>query len=1255
MSRTKAWKAVGIAVGVALGVVHGGCGARAGASRPSTTVEETARAISARSSASTERRARPIEAVRARTAGTTDPAALRELAAWELLGSGGDPEAAAAAIARGLAAAPDDAGLHYLAGLAAIDRGDADVAVDAFVAALQAVPDTSEPWASALARSALAFLDDARLDASNFEARVVPALEALHAVRSRLPAPLARTVAIRLRNEVARTGNVARVAQIERELGFPTVARVAGPFGFTALGGFDVRLPAEGPGPMADRYDLGPGRQAVPTRRVEATHGSVSLAGRERGTTGPGTRVVEATLHAEHAGSYVLGLEAPGSLRVSIDGREVAVVDRRRVEAGRVAFVAVELTAGDHELEVKIASRSASTLAWSFFASGPGSLEPSPAARGDLFARFLEVEERFVRGEVVASREAVRTLITEDSPTVLLLTAAGVLGSDPFVGATQREDLERALVERAAQRDPRSLRAALRRAALVSGEQERIDALRDVRTRFPRSRAVAFALRGALDEAGYTADAQAVLDELVAAYPEDCTVAAARFDAEIERSRLGEARGLVPLLERCDARERSGLTLAMAARRWSEAEAEIARIEPLVEREEARALRLSLARSRGDEARARALRDELEAEALEGSLAVVRADRAYARGDRAAALEMIEREAARSPDEAHDLRSLSFALSGRDVMEPYREDGRAFVRAFEASGHRYDGFASVLVFDYMAVRVLESGRSIVLTHQIYRVQSQEGVERFAELHLPGRVLTVRVLRPDGTFREPNDVEGDIAMPPLEVGDYVEYEYVHETSAVYGDAYVFGGWHFQDHQSPYEHSEIVFVAPPSLPLEFETEGPVPPPSVRVVDGLRETRYLVTQAQPLPTEAHSVPLPPVIPALRASVRATWGRFWEAIVDRLSDGDAADPATGRLLESIHAGPDVPVVQRVQRIHRWVVDSVEQTDGLFGEAAVMLGARRGNRSRVLRYLLEAAGIPAVLALVRPLGAPEAGPTAVTSPYGELLVGADLDGEGPRGRTWMTTAFRGAAFDQLSDLLLGQEAVLLDASHTAFRLPATQGEPNSTHIEVGLEIGARGDSSVRVRWESRGGSAARLRAAFAEVPRAERARVVAERLAPSVIAGMVVAPANVRIEGEDDWNAPFVVSFQGTSNSLFAPVGEGASFRMVPLFANDLMESFAALPSRTTSELVTGLRQDLRLTVRGPGRLEGPSPRTVRGPNGGTALIESSSPAPSTLVVHRRIDVPASVVPAASYGAFAEFCRAASQLELETFTIRLR
>src|SRR5690606_24488878 len=132
---------------------------------------------------------------------------------------------------------------------------------------------------------------------------VAPVLERVLADPGRLGLPAREAASSWLIGRAHRRGDPAGAARIASEVGCVREVRLAGPFGPYALLGFDEALPAEGRGPLAERYDLGPTRGPQPTRTVESRGCVLRFDG--GALSAAGSWVAEATVHVDEPGEHL--------------------------------------------------------------------------------------------------------------------------------------------------------------------------------------------------------------------------------------------------------------------------------------------------------------------------------------------------------------------------------------------------------------------------------------------------------------------------------------------------------------------------------------------------------------------------------------------------------------------------------------------------------------------------------------------------------------------------------------------------------------------------------------------------------------------------------------------------------------------------------------------------------------------------------------------------------------------------------------
>jgi hypothetical protein len=348
-----------------------------------------------------------------------DRGAWHSVAMAELFAPGGDAARADRAVRRARQLDMRDPELLFAQGLLADIHGRPSLAYDAYVAALDfAVRSDQEKLQPLVEAASYAVLGESGMVRGYRERtlqRLVPLLDwpglslAGRAALADVLEPLAQ-----------RGGDLALEARIAARLGCATSFRVAGPFGPRALLGFDDKPPADPEKPLADRYDLGPGRGVRATRALGAQICSVHLGG------GPvaeaGQTIAETTLRVAGAGDQIVRLDTPNTAELFIDGRSVLRVDRRTVLGPRVVFLKLPLAAGDHRFVVRISTRHPNPvleLAMAPYAAADAAADLQPLAANSAapdFSLYLRASLALARGDILAAREMLSSATKARGP-----------------------------------------------------------------------------------------------------------------------------------------------------------------------------------------------------------------------------------------------------------------------------------------------------------------------------------------------------------------------------------------------------------------------------------------------------------------------------------------------------------------------------------------------------------------------------------------------------------------------------------------------------------------------------------------------------------------------------------------------------------------------------------------------------------------------------------------------------------------------
>ncbi len=1178
-----------------------------------------------------------------------DPDAQRAVAEGELLLRGGDATQARARIDRARELAPNDLTLLYLSANEHELHGDPAAALEEYLALVVGAARSRSPLAAALAEVAAAEIEGLDDAVEGYPRLVAEALDPLVEEPGAIGDGARSTVIDLLIDLAYRRGDTERVRALTAAAGCADEWRVAGPFGPRHLLGFDDALAPESDATLAERYDYGHGRGQRPTRDVRARGCTAHLG--LGPIVGAGTTYAEAEVEVASAGRWVLRVETPNAVEVFVDGASIARLDRRVTSMARVTYHPVELSAGAHLVRLKITTRHPNPVASIALSQTAGAPGGAAVEARTLTEAFLRAQRALSRGDVVDAREQLRAHLTEDGSPVMLIAGAAAALNDPLRGSTVRHDQTRRLLTWASARDERAWFPRLTLAQLEANEgrdQAAIAILRDATERWPSMVIFPLQLTDLLEQRGWLAAAEGAVEAAREAVPSACRPLRAALGHAERRSRASEAMAHARALVQCDARSDALLRLHVRRREWDLASAELQRLatlEPEASTIGELQARLDMANARGD--------DDAVAEVLEALgermprsdlLVLAEADRALAAQGAQAARQQLTAALAREPEAMGGLRRALRAIGGDSPLEAYRRDGREVIDAFEASGRVYEE-PMVLVFDYTVYRVFDDGSMLELTHNIFRLDSQEAVDRMGEFQVPdgAHMLTLHTVKADGTRLEPDEIAGKetLSFPNLSPGDYIEFEYMRGRPAPAGYPGGFLGerFYFRNYETPFDLSQLTVVTP--QPLELDPRGEAPETERREADGLAVYRWTARESRPFTQEPAAVAPREFFPSIYWGRGATWPQYVESLRDVLADRDVHDPAAARLVAEVVGEATAPD-QVAARLHRWVLENIEDSEDVFGLSPAMLAARTGNRTRVLRYLLSMAGLDADLALARSFTADaHTSELADDDTYQHLVIRLRTP-EGPR---WLHAGARGAPYDFLPPHLRGMDALVLNAEAERVTVGERDLNADLRTVEVDVRLRRDGGAEVRVVETFRGAGAVLWRNQLEEIPDADlepqfESAYVANLLPGGQLTRLVVG-------GREDPEQPITLRYDVDVPSLARATG--GSLVLPAVYRARLGPQYARVASRTTTQLVgEGLALDVEVHVRPPeGASVGslPPEAELSGVHGSEARMTAAREG-AVIVLRRSYRMPRMRVEPAEYTRLASFCRQADEAE---------
>lgn len=837
----------------------------------------------------------------------------------------------------------------------------------------------------------------------------------------------------------------------------------------------------------------------------------------------------------------------------------------------------------------------------------------------------------------------------QDAAAIALQMASEFVMGDPALAEDARATRSRALRERALARDPRLWQARLLEildTAEQHGLSDSVDPLRDLASQVPGQPEILERLANLYGRLGWRGEKARALAELAQRFPDDVSALREYLEALDEDGPASKADAIAARIKKLDPDAEVELDRALLRRDYKEAIAELRKLEKRrPERKEIAGRIAEVLTRSGDPSSAAAEIEKALAKHPRDARARFRlADQAYAKGD-TAALRSALAAALQAGAPSAELRAAIDLVEGATNLEPYRKDGRAVIRDFEAwekDGHHMDGTAA-RVLDYAAIWVHDDGSSEMLEHEIQRIQSQEAINSESETEPPnGLVLHLRVIKPDGHVLEPEPVAGKptLTLPHLEVGDYVELEHITPQAGdgAHGHQYGSPHWFFREADKGYWRSEFVVVTPGEKQLEIETRGNVPAAQTRHLGTFVERRWRVDLSPPAEVEPDSPPITEFLP----SVRVGWGISLDAtlarLVDLAEDDTPLDPRLRAKAFSIVAGVSARATdERARRLYRWVVDHVQDGKETDGRRVVTGGS--GSRQSAFRYLLRLIGIDSQLALAKNrLAAPPLGKLSEVEEYDALVMRFTTD-QGPR---WMTVRDKFAPYGYVPAELRNQPAIVLTREMTRDTVRSQETVDGVTY-EGRATMRGDGSASLDLVLTFNGNRAIAWRTALDRIAQARRYDFVERELvAPSFDGGHV---REMKVDGVDASDRPLVMQLRVEVPHL-AKVEQG-HLAMRPPFAPSLAH-LAALPERHTPLLrSTSWHTEVRLRVLLPEATPAPGQLPQGELRYGDAVVAAKDMASGRAIDFERVvDLPAGRVhPGEEYAHWQKFVRDADAL----------
>lgn len=602
---------------------------------------------------------------------------------------------------------------------------------------------------------------------------------------------------------------------------------------------------------------------------------------------------------------------------------------------------------------------------------------------------------------------------------------------------------------------------------------------------------------------------------------------------------------------------------------------------------------------------------------------------------------------------SNGLRRLGSNLGLEDELLEYRVDGLERLEAYQKSGVTYEGAAEALVLDRSVARVYDGGGLRQVVHIVVHLLSKEALDRYGELETPpgAELLTLRSIKPDGHIFEPELVPGKegVSLRHLEIGDFVEYEYVLEQppSGVVPGYVDVSTFRFQSFDVPYHRSELWVLAPASLELKTDRRNTPPQAVVTEVkhggQTLRLSKFGVDQMPRLGVEPGTRSVLEEVPNVRIYTDVDVDGWMRSLAASVYYGRRSNPQLRAHVRRLVRGKESDT-EKLRVLWAWVVENIDDGGDLSSASTATFATRRGNRLVLLASMLELAGVPHEVWLARNRHGPKSLPGGhpMVENYDAPMLAVTL--EGREEPVMVMTASKVMPMGYLPPGYAGGQALRLplmpdDAAGMATVPPVPTKFADLRRWDLDILTDVTGEARVTGKITLTGGEAIAWRQALREID-ADRIKEVFQQAELSWLRGNDLA--ELEVTGADDLEAPLILSFEATTASL-GVVQNGALLVRSDIVPLNLGAPYVALPQRMTGMVVpyAPLQEaTVRFEIRGGRLAELPEAVNLSGNFGSFQRKVDGRPGGSSVTFELRSTLKTGVVEPHDYPKLSKFVR---------------
>ncbi|GEM_PF-4033456 len=349
-------------------------------------------------------------------------------------------------------------------------------------------------------------------------------------------------------------------------------------------------------------------------------------------------------------------------------------------------------------------------------------------------------------------------------------------------------------------------------------------------------------------------------------------------------------------------------------------------------------------------------------------------------------------------------------------------------------------------------------------HKVVKILSEIGIEKYGEIHIPGKLEELRVFLKDGTILEPVKIKKKNAysIHGLEKDSVIEYKYTveHKTYNIAKGYFRLSPFYFQAFNEALLWSRYTVIFPSDVKISWISKN-LPENIVKEEKNLAGNRKLVQfELYNIPSVTKEVMMPPkedVLPNVTVMTSMKLDNVYDLyknlIMGTCIPASILKDTTYEIIKDCNTPHE-----KAEAIYYYINKSIKHNSAKFESAISTLTKKSGNKAILLKVMLDIAGLDATYVLVRP----NTFAKMIVPYYGAFrtpLVKVNLQ----RRDVWLDTSNKYLKFGEISSSLTNGDALVFNTSNYQIcKTPplnlSANGAETSLIININRDINEKSD-----------------------------------------------------------------------------------------------------------------------------------------------------------------------------------------------------